>query len=728
MNIELLKAEAFARCQTPFVRPVTYAVPILDPPSGGGHDAVGMVFQEELAVRTKNFLEKDGFYFSPRPRAAVNTLPMEIFIDQNNTGSFSRKTWEDADPEYSSRTIRPPINKSEIPAAGRVLTELIIGHKSPIGDFPQLFDIRSSAYVRFAGYPPQITGASLRLGAHGLFGLNGKNEFGVPEDFPIVRSVYAKVIDQKTANALVLVDSELFCSAMNIDMVEGENADMIVDSYWYTRKDFKWKNDPHTGFIAFSSMAWKNEKATPWTSGDEAHDSDMMTVVYKNGRVDKYLIEPPSSNLRIRDLTNRSGKKPEKSPISEWILANEDRNPSHYSEFRHALGHTNYNLRASYKVTILESSVKTGVSLYEQATDGEYADNIVAVSTIRQNIQKATSVGDFVRFKYKTTSFFPDKVKLNQVDDCDPIRTALSQLPSEGGEVSISAGLYNCANPIVINRSNVTLRGAGEDKVTIRLKDYSHRPLLIIGEPVTIRDSYGNYVTAKRVENIVVSGITFDGNLAHQDVTKECGDSNCDGDSGSIRNNGITIRGASRVLVENVTTHSMISGGMVTEKFCTGLIVRNFTSYKNYFDGFAGYETENSLFYDLYLHSNRGAGISIDINFNNNTFRDSTLKGNGDVGVFARDLKGNKFVRLDILDSGNHGVFLAQAGHANSCAVDNTFDSVRINGSKRSGFRLNDRCHGNRITGQSNLCHNAEGGISESVKGTLVLDDQVSCR
>jgi glucan biosynthesis protein len=398
MDMARLRSEAFTRCQTPFSRPVVEAVPILDPPHGGA-DAEGMVYQEELAVRTTNLLDREGFYFSPRPRAAVNTLPMEIFVDGDNTGTYERKTWEDANPDYSSNQIQPPILQSNIPSAGRVLTELIIGHRSPRGDYPQLFDLRSSAYFRFAGYPPQVTGASLRLAAHKIFGLGGKGETATKEDFPIVRAIYTGIKDSKTANALVLVESELFCGALNMDMLEGDNPEVVIDSYWYTRSDFNWKRDPHTGLVAYSSMLWKTEKQTPERVSDEAHDSDILTVKTENGVVKKYPLDPPKTGLRVRHLT------PTQQPV-EWTLANEDRDPSHFADFQPALGNTNYNFRASYRVSLLETNVRTGVSLYEQAADGEYGDNIVAVSTLRQNIKKATKVDQFIRFKYKTTAFF----------------------------------------------------------------------------------------------------------------------------------------------------------------------------------------------------------------------------------------------------------------------------------------------------------------------------------
>jgi hypothetical protein len=762
MDLERLKSEAFALCQKKFEKPVVVPVPELDPPADGGPESVGMVFQEELSVSTRNFLDQHGFYLNPRPRAAVNNFPMDVYVDHDGNGEYDLKTWDDAEVNYSADNIRPSIDKNALPTAGRVLTEIILGHKSPKGDYPQLFDFRSSAYVRFAGYPPQITGASLRLGAHGLFGTgagpialrreqiqleqpasDGQNmrrgrvapnavtgssaTQGSPrvrptmlphtEHFPVIRAVFTKIVDQKTANALVLLEGELLCTAMSIDMNEGRSADMVVDSYWYTREDFNYKKDPHTAFVAYSSMLWKTEKDTPDNPSDEAHDSDVLTVVFKDGKQKRITLGIPEEvgKVRARDLTNSSKNEP-----IEWILANEDRDPAHYAVFAPALGTTNYNFRASYKVTVLESSVKTGVSLYEQNTDGEFADNIVAASTIRENIKKAQSPADFVRFKYKTTAFFADPP-----DDCDPIRKAIANLPPEGGTVNIREGFHSCAAAIVIDRSNVALVGAGQGKTVIRLKNHIHRPMLVIGHSETVKDTNGNLITGKRVENITVSDLTLDGNLANHSANKECGEGSCDGDAESIRNNGITIRGASKVLIENVTAHDMISGGMVTEKFCDSLTVRNFESYGNHFDGFAGYETENSVFEKLKLHDNRGAGISIDLNFNNNTVRDSVIRDNGDVGIFARDLRGNKFVDLKIIKSGSFGIFLAASPHPNSCARDNTFERVEIYGSQRAGIRVNDGCPGNRVIGISNLCTNSGGPFTEFEPGSLIVDKGV---
>ncbi len=312
--------------------------------------------------------------------------------------------------------------------------------------------------------------------------------------------------------------------------------------------------------------------------------------------------------------------------------------------------------------------------------------------------------------------------------DCATLISQMNALPDTGGSVQVPAGNYDCDASIIINRSHIELKGAGQKLTTLRLKDQVHAPLIVIGEPKIVIDENGNYVTAKRVSDIRVSDMTLDGNRANHDEKKECGEHICEGDPSGVRNNGISIRGASDVTIENITTHSMISGGMVTEKYCNNLKVKNFESYDNFFDGFAGYQTENSTFSQMNLHHNLGAGISIDIDFNNNLVVDSELHDNHDVGIFARHLSGNHFLRVSIQRSGNHGVFLAEAEAKGSCARDNTFEDVQINFSKLAGFRLNNNCPGNKIIGHSDLCNNPLGGVSQETDGVLELSNEVSCK
>jgi hypothetical protein len=156
--------------------------------------------------------------------------------------------------------------------------------------------------------------------------------------------------------------------------------------------------------------------------------------------------------------------------------------------------------------------------------------------------------------------------------------------------------------------------------------------------------------------------------------------------------------------------------------------VSDFTSYGNYFDGFAGYQTEDSLFENVNLSRNRGAGISIDIQFNRNHFRGGLLASNGDVGIFARDLKGNIFENLRILRSGNHGAFLADSDHPGTCANDNEFRSVEFVGSKGNGIHIASACTGNSITGKSLFEKNTKGCYFVNPAASMAIDAAVTCR
>lgn len=320
-------------------------------------------------------------------------------------------------------------------------------------------------------------------------------------------------------------------------------------------------------------------------------------------------------------------------------------------------------------------------------------------------------------------------------DDCTYLRHKIESLKKTGGVVQMEQKLHVCRAPVFISYDNIQLDGGDKSKAIIKLQDWVHAPILVVGTKTGINNETGRFGTVRIVRNVKVSNLTLDGNKANHQTDKECYEHHCDGDAESIRNNGITIRGAYDAVVENVVAHSTISGGMVTEKDVLRLRVKNFESYNNFFDGFAGYETEQSVLENVHLHDNRGAGISIDIRFNNNKIVDSWLINNKDVGIFARDLSGNLFERVNITGSGSFGVFLAAAENPHTCAENNTFKNVLITKSYRAGIRVNDNCQGNKVIGKSDLNGNNLGGfvftpnscISEDIEGTVGKSARFRC-
>src|SRR6185295_19278469 len=340
-----------------------------------------------------------------------------------------------------------------------------------------------------------------------------------------------------------------------------------------------------------------------------------------------------------------------------------------------------------------------------------------SVVTARQKHEQSSvpSAGETVTVQSAVTKRItvrPAKKKTN----CEAIQGAINDLPTEGGQVLIQAGTYTCQIPLVIDRDNVELHGEGPATV-LRLADGANAPVLIVGQTIPVP-------TATR-HNIVVSDLAIDGNRAKQ--TFECLGGDCTV-SNPLRNNAITLRRVTDARIERVAVHSARSGGLVSELTCRRLTIRDFTSFDNHFDGLAGYETEDSVFSGLYLHDNLAAGFSFDIAFSNNIISDTVIASNAKVGIFMRDSRDNVFKGLQIRNSGEHGVFLAQVDtDATKPAAGNIFVALMVSDSQGAGVRVNDlSCVNNSIV-SSQFVGNSGGCVSEASPG-LALASANTCR
>ncbi len=308
-------------------------------------------------------------------------------------------------------------------------------------------------------------------------------------------------------------------------------------------------------------------------------------------------------------------------------------------------------------------------------------------------------------------------------DGCEPIREAIRALPPSGGVVPIGPGVYDCSSPVAVESDNVELRGAGADRTVLRLADGAESPVLVVGSLQAV-------LVPPRVAHVVVRDLTVDGNKAHQDTSHECGHHGCAGDSTSIRNNGITVRAASDVTIENVRVHDALSGGLTTEKRSDHLVVRGLEADHNYFDGLSGDDTRQSLFEDLYLHDNRMAGLTMDLDFDDNHIDRARVQGNGDVGVFVLHSSGNLFEHMRIDGSGKDGIFIAAAvrSDASTCASGNEFRDLVVRGSRRDGVHLDDVCPGDSVTGHSTISGSGRRCVYEYPGSRLAADASSICR
>jgi len=286
------------------------------------------------------------------------------------------------------------------------------------------------------------------------------------------------------------------------------------------------------------------------------------------------------------------------------------------------------------------------------------------------------------------------------------IQMALDSLPAVGGEVVLPAGTFVIGHPIVLRRDHQSLRGA-DDATLLRLADGANCPVIILGDPVNNPRTTVKYVR--------VSDLFIDGNRAHQQ--RELW--RLQGEGSEIRNNGITVQNVSDSTVERVTCTRCRSGGLVTTRGVRRLTVSNYTAFDNEFDGLACYETTDSLFTDLNLYDNPGAGISLDLGFNRNVVSNAVLVGN-DLG-FMRASRHNRFYAVSIRNSRHFGVFMAQTAEmtangwrpvlGSECTY-NSFIRLYASGCGGPAFHINDITCSNNIIIQAQFGGNLCGGLS----------------
>jgi hypothetical protein len=266
---------------------------------------------------------------------------------------------------------------------------------------------------------------------------------------------------------------------------------------------------------------------------------------------------------------------------------------------------------------------------------------------------------------------------------------------TNGCEVFLPSGRIPVKQPIVLRYDNQTVRGSGPTTI-LYLVDNANCPVIIMGQPV-------NH-PMQTVRHLRVAELFIDGNRTRQqrELWRESGEGS------EIRNNGITVQNVSDSMIENVTCTRCRSGGLVTTLGVRRLTVNNFGSFDNEFDGLACYLTTDSVFSNLDLHNNPGAGISLDLAFDHNVIRSAVLASN-DLGIFMRDSRDNKFEHVSIQNNRDYGVFMAQAFEPADHTVKPQPDTECTNNSftnlvgLRNGhadFRVNDiSCTNNVIIG-----------------------------
>ncbi len=487
-----LAQEAFLLAAQPFTPVVIEDIPVLDPPVDGRLESEGLVFEEINRITVEELVDDPPLetYALARPRASLDRLRFRVHTDADRDGTYDLKTYADAAPNYGNEIIEPPIDTALLPIAGKVLTRLVVGHSEPGNGAPQFFDFGASGYSRFNGFS-QINGSSHRIAAH--------NVFDPAEDFPRYREVYFAIEDAATSNLKALIDAEGFTGAADIDLTPGEESVMAVRAAFYPRRPILVADEPYTGFVAYSSMFWKDEDDTPEDSTDEAHDVDLVVVGYDtdgDGGVD-LIREHPVENPAAVVVTDFGADQP-----GEQIyvaLENRDRDPAHYATYSSA----DYHLRSSYSIEMRSSDVPWSVILHETPTSSEFFDNVALHLAMAEDLAPAASSAEAIAVEYLTRAYFPTDLdgdgltdQLERILGTDP-----TQSDSDGDGVDDHQELLAGTDPlgIAIEAGQVI---ADHSWQTVSLKSRFADPV-VVAKPASHYDADPGVV---RIRNVTPEG------------------------------------------------------------------------------------------------------------------------------------------------------------------------------------------------------------------------------
>ena len=297
------------------------------------------------------------------------------------------------------------------------------------------------------------------------------------------------------------------------------------------------------------------------------------------------------------------------------------------------------------------------------------------------------------------------------VNPGESIQAAIDSICPEGGVVELAPGTWNITDTIVINKSNIVLRGAGMEgeeqslihlltrgSIAIKTENVSNitiENLHITGEGGWANSGAGIYMVDSSysiIQNVWAQAMGYDQiaigstviypSKATYNVIRNC---KCDG--GSVPNecwHGISLRNAYYNKVENNIIHDTKYTGIQFNRNCWHNEISNNTIYHAAWGGRGGITlhgachwniVENNHIYDGWtgiwvdgcrhniiknniVHDNAydGIGLYNGVTQTNNTIINNLLYNNGWCGIYVHALNDTEIISNTIYGSGYSGI------------------------------------------------------------------------
>lgn len=292
-----------------------------------------------------------------------------------------------------------------------------------------------------------------------------------------------------------------------------------------------------------------------------------------------------------------------------------------------------------------------------------------------------------------------------RVTPAEDLQRVLNGLPDNGEHqtVCLDEGTFTLQSMITIERSQVTLRGKGQNRTMLEMAQGTSSPVLVLGdahhqEPQqTIRD-----VT---VEQLGIRG----GGESDSEFAPELP---------YLSNSGLIVRRGENIILRHLDIQYCRSACLLTEYHSQKVLIQNNHISQAQWDGISLNRAGPTRILDNTIENNTAAGITVEY-LEGSEIANNVIANNRSHGLYLADAERNRFSNNLIRGNALAGAFLTcSVRHRdpvlcwdNSFSRDNTFEKNRFE-HNRFGFQV--------AVDKAANCLNAKAPPNTSIGDTFV--------
>ncbi|WP_148864578.1 right-handed parallel beta-helix repeat-containing protein [Marinobacter fonticola] len=231
-----------------------------------------------------------------------------------------------------------------------------------------------------------------------------------------------------------------------------------------------------------------------------------------------------------------------------------------------------------------------------------------------------------------------------QVKPGENVGMVLNGLPQDDSHqtVCLAAGEFQLDGMLHLERSNVTLRGAGPDATTLRLREGVSSPVLVLGD-------VHHQEPDMTVRNVTVEDLAIRGRAnAGEEFNSE---------RPYLSNSALIVRRGENIELTDLDIRDCRSACVLTEYHSSDVRIADNVIAGAKWDGISLNRAGPTRVVGNIVRDNTAAGITVEY-LNNSEISNNVVTDNGSHGIYLADAEHNRFADNRIAGNAEAGVFL----------------------------------------------------------------------